>query len=79
LAQELGFDKPVINEWISNLLEVEPVNITLHGRTLKQMYTGLADWDEIAKAAELAHKTQTTIHSSTQKSTRKKCLVWLMI
>lgn len=57
----VGFDKPVIHEWISNLLEVEPVNITLHGRTLKQMYTGLADWDEIAKAAELAHKTQTTL------------------
>jgi tRNA-dihydrouridine synthase len=25
------------------------------------MYTGLADWEEIAKAAELAHKTETTL------------------
>lgn len=57
----IGFDKPMIEEWIPYLLEVEPVNISLHGRTLKQMYTGLADWEEIAKAAELAHKTETTL------------------
>lgn len=57
----IGFDRPVIHEWISHLLETEPVNITIHGRTLKQMYTGLADWDEIGAAAQLAKGSSTTI------------------
>ncbi|MCX7997104.1 MAG: tRNA-dihydrouridine synthase [Patescibacteria group bacterium] len=51
----IGFDVPAVESWIPALLEVAPVNITLHGRTLKQMYTGMADWDEIAKAAEIVH------------------------
>jgi tRNA-dihydrouridine synthase len=70
----IGYDKPVIEEWISTLLEVEPVNISLHGRTLKQMYTGLADWDEIGKAAELIHKTSTTIIGNGDVHTREEAL-----
>lgn len=57
----VGYDTPVVEEWIPTLLEVEPVNISLHGRTLKQMYTGLADWEEIGKAAAIIKKTKTTI------------------
>lgn len=57
----IGYDHPVIEEWIPALLEMEPAVITLHGRTLKQMYSGQADWEEIAKAAELVHKTDTLI------------------
>ncbi len=56
-----GFDTPTTREWISHLLELEPVNITLHGRTLKQMYTGLADWEQIAIAAETAQGSNTYI------------------
>ncbi len=57
----IGYEKPVTREWIENLLSVEPANISLHGRTLKQLYSGTADWDEIAKAAELTKKTKTTL------------------
>lgn len=49
----IGFDAPVTEEWIKHLLETEPANITLHGRTLKQMYLGDANWEEIAKAATI--------------------------
>ena len=51
----LGYDHSVAEDWMRHLLEVEPVNISLHGRTLKQGYTGEADWDEIAKAAAVVH------------------------
>jgi tRNA-dihydrouridine synthase B len=57
----IGYDHPVIEEWIPTLLEMEPAVITLHGRTLKQLYAGEADWGEITKAAELVHKTETLI------------------
>ncbi len=57
----IGYDKPVTKEWIENLLSTEPANISLHGRTLKQLYSGQADWDEIAVGAKLAKKTKTTL------------------
>ncbi len=61
LKTRIGYDHIVTESWIKNLLEVEPVNISVHGRTLKQMYSGLADWEEIGKAAILAKKTKTTL------------------
>ncbi len=50
----IGFDEAVAEEWTKHLLEELPANITMHGRTLKQMYLGQADWDMIAKAARVA-------------------------
>lgn len=49
----IGFVEPVTEWWISQLLTQEPAWISLHGRTLKQMYTGEANWLEIKKAVEL--------------------------
>jgi nifR3 family TIM-barrel protein len=57
----IGYDRDVIEDWVQYLLEVEPSVISIHGRTLKQMYTGLADWDAIARAAEIIHRTQTLV------------------
>ncbi len=57
----LGYDKPIVSEWIPRLLEANPAVITLHGRTLVQQYGGRADWGEIAKAAVLTHQTNTLI------------------
>lgn len=56
-----GFDAIVTEDWIKHLLEAEPANISLHGRTLKQMYTGEAKWEEIGKAARVCKGTQTTL------------------
>ncbi|MFV0378384.1 MAG: tRNA dihydrouridine synthase [Mangrovibacterium sp.] len=42
--------------WIGQLLETKPAAITLHGRTQKQQSDGLANWDEIAKAAQLRNQ-----------------------
>jgi len=57
----IGYDKPITKAWIGQLLEAEPAAITLHGRTLKQLYHGRADWDEIGTAVQLAKKMQTLI------------------
>jgi len=54
-----GLDHEITQEWISQLLVVQPEAITLHGRTLLQMYKGLANWEEIGKAEALIHKTKT--------------------
>ena len=57
----IGYDLVVTENWIKNILEAEPVSISIHGRTLKQMYTGKADWEEIGKAAKIVKKTETLI------------------
>lgn len=57
----IGYGEIVTESWISNLLEEKPVNITLHGRTLKQMYMGKANWEEIAKAAKICKGSGTSL------------------
>lgn len=57
----IGFDSIVVEDWVRQLLEEDPVAISLHGRTLKQMYQGSADWDAIARAAEIIHQTPTLV------------------
>lgn len=53
----VGYDQPVINEWIPTLLEMNVAAIGLHGRTLKQQYGGLASWELIGQAAEITRQS----------------------
>lgn len=57
----LGYDRVVVEDWISTLLEENPAVISLHGRTLQQGYKGSADWDAIARAVKLAKGSGTLI------------------
>ena len=61
IKTRLGFDCIVVQRWVDHLLEAGPAAITLHGRTLQQMYRGAADWSAIAEAAKLARGTKTLI------------------
>jgi tRNA-dihydrouridine synthase B len=45
-----GYAEPSIESWIPHLARHDLAAITLHGRTLKQLYTGLANWDLIEQA-----------------------------
>lgn len=61
IKTRLGCDDVVIDQWIGLLLDESPAAITIHGRTLAQMYRGEADWRAIARAAEAARVTSTLI------------------
>jgi tRNA-dihydrouridine synthase B len=52
----VGYDKPITKEWIEAILDTNPAAIALHGRTLRQGYSGLASWDEIKLAGETIKK-----------------------
>lgn len=52
----IGVDHDVAEEWMETLMEVEPAMISLHGRTLRQLYQGTADWETIARAARVVHE-----------------------
>lgn len=57
----LGYDAVVIEDWVTILLEERPAAISIHGRTLVQMYRGRADWGAIARAAKLVRETSTLV------------------
>ncbi|MBQ6438234.1 tRNA-dihydrouridine synthase [bacterium] len=48
IKTRLGYDHNVAAQWIPFLLQFHPARLTVHGRTLKQGYTGHADWAAIA-------------------------------
>ncbi len=68
----IGYDKVVIVDWVKHLLDAKPANISIHGRTLKQMYTGSADWEAIAKAAEVIKKTGTLVLGNGDVKSKKE-------
>ena len=57
----VGYDRVAVDEWIPVLLAERPAAVSVHGRTLKQMYKGFADWDAIHRAVELARDLPTLI------------------
>ena len=54
-----GVDDIIAEEWVKHLLEEEPAVIAMHGRTLKQMYSGEANWEILGKVAKIVHQTNT--------------------
>lgn len=57
----IGYDSIIVERWIEHLLAEQPVAISVHGRTLAQMYRGEADWSAIERAAQLARQTGTLL------------------
>lgn len=57
----IGVDENQVLSWLPNLIEMQPAAISLHGRTLKQSYSGLADWEVITQAVELVKKEDPSI------------------
>jgi len=52
----IGYDRPATEEWIGHLLEQRIDALTVHGRCAEQESDGLADWNEIGRAAALARR-----------------------
>jgi tRNA-dihydrouridine synthase len=57
----LGYDVVVVDRWIEHLVKEQPEVISLHGRTLQQMYRGEADWTAIARAVEIVRGSGTLL------------------
>lgn len=57
----IGVKSNSIKEWAKYLSEMNLANVSLHGRTLKQMYEGKADWEAIAEGAEIIKKSGASV------------------
>ncbi len=49
----IGFNKNELDTWLPELLAEEPVAITLHARTRKEMSKVPAQWDQVKRAVEI--------------------------
>jgi nifR3 family TIM-barrel protein len=56
-----GIKQHQTEEWISQLLEVQPAAIILHGRTQRMQSEGEASWEEIAKAVQVRNQVNPAI------------------
>jgi nifR3 family TIM-barrel protein len=56
----IGIDSNIALEWSKHLLSCDIAHLSLHGRTLQQLYSGEADWETIGKVAKLCKKTETS-------------------
>lgn len=56
LKTRLGYNKDVLEEWLPVLLEAEPVAITIHARTRKEMSAVPARWDRVKRAVEIRNE-----------------------
>ncbi len=55
----IGYNEESVETWMTHIVETEGVTvdaIMLHGRTLRQKYLGVADWDAIARAGKIIKK-----------------------
>lgn len=57
----LGITDPVYKTWIPFLLKHQLDFLTIHGRTLKQGYSGVADWSAISECAQMAKLANTPV------------------
>lgn len=57
----LGTTESIVDTWIPILLDQDLDFLTIHGRTLKQAYAGVANWEEIKKVVNMAKNTKTKI------------------
>lgn len=70
----IGISTDTTDTWIPFLLSHHLDFLTLHGRTLKQGYSGLSDWDAIARAAKLAKKNNILIFGNGDVQSRAQAL-----
>jgi nifR3 family TIM-barrel protein len=54
----IGYNHETLNEWLVALLEADPVAVTLHLRTRKQMSLVPADWEQMKKAVAIRNRVR---------------------
>jgi tRNA-dihydrouridine synthase len=47
----VGVDGDIAEDWVGELIKEKPALVTMHGRTLRQMYSGEADWEILGRAS----------------------------
>lgn len=52
----LGYNKDILEDWLPEILKAEPVALTLHARTRKEMSKVPARWERVKRAVEIRNE-----------------------
>lgn len=52
----LGYNKDVLEEWLPKILSADPVAVTVHARTRKEMSLVPARWERVKRAVEIRNE-----------------------
>lgn len=52
----LGYNKDILDEWLPKILSAEPVAVTIHARTRKEMSLVPARWERVKRAVEIRNE-----------------------
>lgn len=52
----LGYNKDILEEWLPEILKAEPMALTLHARTRKEMSKVPAHWERVKRAVEIRNE-----------------------
>ena len=52
----LGYNRDVLEEWLPKILSAEPVAVTVHARTRKEMSAVPARWERVKRAVEIRNE-----------------------
>ena len=77
IKTRLGIDKSIIESWIPILLAQNLDFLIIHGRTLKQGYSGQADWNKIQKVVTLAKNSKTKIFGNGDIESKSQALEFI--
>jgi len=70
----LGVTESTIDSWANLLLSQDLDFLTIHGRTLKQAYSGTANWSEIKKVVNLAKNIKTKVFGNGDIQSKSQAL-----
>lgn len=56
IKTRLGYDRNILDQWLNFLLDLDPPLITIHARTRDEMSDVPAQWDQVARAVEIARR-----------------------
>ena len=59
----LGYNQDTLEEWLPELLSVEPAVVTIHARTRKEMSKVPARWERVKRAVEIRNDVQGELRS----------------
>ena len=71
----LGTKEITIEKWAEVLIKEEIDLLTIHGRTLRQGYAGLTNWEEIAKVVKMAKNSGVAIWGNGDVFSRQEAVL----
>lgn len=70
----IGYSQNESETWIPEILKEKPDALIIHGRTRKQAFAGVADWEAIKEVAKLAKKSGTVVVGNGDVKTKEDAI-----